>query len=107
MTNGLYADGVESVSLLEGMMRVELFCYAGREEGGSARRELVGRLVLPPAGFLKAYEAMGVLVRRLEEQGLVARRPGATPDGAAVVSEKGAGERDARGGLASASPNFE
>lgn len=71
----MYADGVESLSFLEGMFRLELFCYGERGEDGKATRVPAGRLVLPPAGFLKAYETMGELVRRLREQGLVTQQP--------------------------------
>lgn len=71
----MFADGVESLSFLEGMFRLELFCYGERGEDGKAARVPAGRLVLPPAGFLKAYETMGELVRRLREQGFVTQQP--------------------------------
>lgn len=77
MKNCYYADGVEDVALAGGMVRMRLFCYASRPEempGEVPLREDAGQLVLPPAGFLKAFEAMEQLVCRLEAAGMVARR---------------------------------
>lgn len=97
-----YADGVESVSFQEGMLRLELFCYGPPGEDGKATRQSAGRLVLPPAGFLRAYEAMGELVRRLRASGLVepnaARRE--------VDAETSAPSKVATANSPCSSPNF-
>lgn len=48
----IYADGVENVSLVEGMVRVDLFHYGMRVEGMTVTpHEVTQQLVLPPARF--------------------------------------------------------
>ena len=110
----MFADGVESLCFLEGMFRLELFCYGERGEDGKAARVPAGRLVLPPVGFLKAYETMGELVRRLREQGLVTHQPQPQPEPKAGADEGGKTQPEAfnspsvpRVPSASNSPNFQ
>ena len=74
----IYADGVENVALVEGMVRVDLYHYGMRVEGMEATpREVTQQLVLPPAAFLRAFESMQRFVAELERQGVVTR--GAVP----------------------------
>lgn len=85
-----YADGLEHITMLNGMVRLDWFNYTGEpaaEQGkGEAAplppREVTRQLALPAAGFLLAYEAMKRFVGRLEEQGVIARVPheGARPN---------------------------
>lgn len=76
MKNRVYADGVENVSLLEGMVRLDLFNYEG---GDVATRELTTQVILPPAAFLRAFESMQRFVHELERKGVVSRAPEKTP----------------------------
>ncbi len=70
----IYADGVENVSLVEGMVRVDLFHYGMRVEGMTVTpHEVTQQLVLPPAAFLRAFESMQRFVAELERQGVVTR----------------------------------
>ncbi len=90
----MYADGISQVTLLEGLVRMDLFCSGEQAADGTVSQESVGRLLLPPVGFLRAYEAMGELIARMEAAGLVHRNlPSEAP--AASVS-----------GSQSSSPNF-
>ena len=74
----IYADGVENVALVEGMVRVDLYHYGMRVEGMEATpREVTQQLVLPPGAFLRAFESMQRFVAELERQGVVTR--GAAP----------------------------
>ena len=74
----IYADGVENVALVEGMVRVDLYHYGMRVEGMEATpREVTQQLVLPPGAFLRAFESMQRFVAELERQGVVTR--GAVP----------------------------
>ncbi len=90
----LYADGIEQVTLLEGLVRMDLFCAGESVSENEVSHEPVGRLLLPPPAFLQAYEAMGQFIARLEEAGLVQRN-----DAAAVSSSQPGSE--------SFSPNFD
>lgn len=79
MKQYLFADGVENVSLAGGMVRLDLFHYAGRPAEGQRElpREVTQQLVLPPAAFMRAFESMERFVAELEKSGLVQR--GAAP----------------------------
>lgn len=94
MKQYIYADGVENVSLAGGMVRLDLFHYAGRPAEGEREllREVDQQLVLPPAAFMRAYESMQRFVAELEKSGLVKR----STSPSAETSQH-----------ASASPNFE
>lgn len=94
MKQYIYADGVENVSLAGGMVRLDLFHYAGRSAEGEREllREVDQQLVLPPAAFMRAYESMQRFVAELEKSGLVKR---------SVAAPTEASQH------ASASPNFE
>ncbi|MDO5473234.1 MAG: hypothetical protein Q4F35_07855 [Akkermansia sp.] len=94
MKQYIYADGVENVSLAGGMVRLDMFHYAGRPAEGERElaREVDQQLVLPPAAFMRAYESMQRFVAELEKSGLV-KRSAAAPTEASQH--------------ASASPNFE
>lgn len=83
--------------MLEGMVRLDLFCYEDKGGQEKAVRRVTEQVVLPPAAFLRAYEAMGELVRRMEEGGVVKRR-GKTP---------AASEPHANASSPHSSPNFE
>ncbi|MBQ4614518.1 MAG: hypothetical protein IJB31_06295 [Akkermansia sp.] len=95
MKQYLYADGVENVTLAGGMVRLDLFHFAGRPEHGQQEmpREVDQQLVLPPAAFMRAFESMQRFVAELEKSGVVKRQPSPVEN-----ASKG---RDA------VSPNFE
>ena len=74
MKSHLYADGVENISLIEGMVRLDLFHYeAPAEAGVAAARVADTQLILPPAAFLRAFESMQRFVNELERKGVVSR----------------------------------
>lgn len=74
MKSHLYADGVENISLIEGMVRLDLFHYeAPAEAGAAAARVADTQLILPPAAFLRAFESMQRFVNELERKGVVSR----------------------------------
>lgn len=70
MKNYYYADGVENITFAEGMIRINLFHY-GERQGQQCAREVTEQLVLPPAGFLRAFESARRLVEQMEQQGLI------------------------------------
>lgn len=93
----IYADGVESITMLEGMVRLDFFCCDGKNAQGKIQRETTTQIVIPPAAFLQAYEAMGKMVRHMEEGGFVLRKAVPAP-GAAAQPAKPA---------VNSSPNFD
>lgn len=79
-----YADGLEHITMMEGMVRLDWYnntgepgAGPGKENGESAmpEREVTRQLILPAGGFLRAYEAMKHFVDQLEAQGIIIRAP--------------------------------
>ena len=77
MNNPVYCDGIESISIAQGMVRLELFTYGRTEKGKEPERVRSAQVVMPPQGFLQAFNGMAQLMKQLESQGLVKRGPGA------------------------------
>lgn len=69
-----YADGVEDITFAEGMIRINLFHF-GERQGQQCAHEVTEQLVLPPAGFLRAFESARQLVEQMERQGLITKAP--------------------------------
>ncbi len=84
----MYADGLSQVTLLEGLVRMDFFCAGEQAEDGKVTHEHAGRLLLPPVGFLRAYEAMGELISRMEEAGLVHRNTSAPAPAAQAATPR-------------------
>ena len=80
MNSPVYCDGIESISIAHGMVRLELFTYARAEaKGKEPERVRSAQVVMPPQGFLQAYNGMAQLMKQLETQGLVRRGANAAP----------------------------
>lgn len=69
-----FVDGVESISFMEGMVRLELFNYiAGsqKQKGQHPEMDVVEELIFTPQGFLRTFAAMQNLVTQLEQAGVI------------------------------------
>ncbi len=72
----IFADGMESVSLTDGMIRMELYnilVNTKHDPQAPNPHEITGELIMTPQGFVKAFSTMESLVRKLEEAGIVQR----------------------------------
>lgn len=87
-----FADGVEDISFSEGMVRLNLFHY-GEKRNGNIPHEITEQLILPPTGFLRAFETMQKMIAQMEKQGLITK--------ASLDSDNKEGN-----GCPSSSPNF-
>jgi len=79
----IFADGMESVSLTEGMIRMELFCFTPKRSNDDktpAEHEVTGELLMTPQGFLRAYGAMENLIKQLQGAGIIKRNDGTQQD---------------------------
>ncbi len=84
----IYADGVESVSLTEGMIRMELFDVAPTEQAAKDAgkdHDVFGELIMTPQGFVRAFGAMEDLVNKLVKAGIIQRKPAAPQNGGAAA----------------------
>ena len=71
----IFVDGVESISMVEGMIHLELFNYipGPKPENSGTPREKGSELIMPPQGFLRAFAAMEQLVQQLADAGVISR----------------------------------
>ncbi|HIV09039.1 MAG TPA: hypothetical protein IAC79_02850 [Candidatus Spyradenecus faecavium] len=73
--NEVYADGVYQIHMLEQTIRLDFMRLQPSPENQTPVPKPFERVILSPQGFLRTYEAMGQIVRKLEELGLVRRNP--------------------------------
>lgn len=69
----VYTDGVANISLAAGMIRLDMFHYAGQPAPGERElpRKVDQQLVMPPAAFMRAFETMQQFIDELEKKGIV------------------------------------
>lgn len=72
----IFVDGMESVSLTDGMIRMELYnvlLNPSHNPQAPNAHEVTGELIMTPQGFVKAFSTMENLVRKLEQAGIIQR----------------------------------
>lgn len=70
----IFVDGIESISLIEGMVRLELFNYIpdkNHKQGERPEFEVTSEMIMSPQSFMRAFNAMQNLVGQLEKAGVV------------------------------------
>ena len=111
--NEVFADGVGWIGFHGGVVRIEFFSFGTPGTGDAIPAATVGkvpekepervvrqRIVMPIDGFLRSLGAMTDLVKKLEDGGMIVRKP-ETPAAAAGTAAAGAGTPPVP-----ASPNF-
>lgn len=71
----IYADGVYQIHLLEQTIRLDLMRLQPSPENKNPIPRPFERIIMNPQGFLRTYEAMGQIVKKLEELGVIRRNP--------------------------------
>ncbi|MEG2063052.1 MAG: hypothetical protein RR007_05230 [Kiritimatiellia bacterium] len=69
----VYSDGIYQIHLIENMIRLDFMRLQPSPESKTPVPKPFERVILNPQGFLRTYEAMGQIVAKLEEMGLVHR----------------------------------
>lgn len=90
MKKRIYADGVETISLSEGMVRIDLFNLLpgkNKESGKAPEREVTDELIMTSQGFLRSFSAMEKLVKQLVDAGMVHRNDATGNNPVAVTPE--------------------
>lgn len=73
-----YVDGVEVINMINGTVRLDLFSLQPPRDGqGQPEPQTRGRLIMPLPSFLNTYDAMGRIVNKLVEDGIITRRENA------------------------------
>lgn len=71
-----FIDGMESVSLTDGMIRMELYNILISKNRNSQEpnpHEICEELIMTPQSFIKLFSTMENLVQKLEEAGIITR----------------------------------
>ncbi|MEM7454838.1 MAG: hypothetical protein AAF456_10860 [Planctomycetota bacterium] len=98
----LFADGIGEISLVGGMVRMDLVSLVGsqNDKENQPHLEKTHRIVMPPDGFLRSFSSMENLVKQLIEAGLVKPRDGANDANSPVSADNNDSAAPAK------SPNF-
>ena len=75
MNSNIYADGVANVSLIDGVVRMDLVCIL-KMEGDKANVGAVGTVNMSIPAFLRTYEQLGQVINRMVEQGVLKKNEG-------------------------------
>ena len=67
----IFADGIGQIHFAGGMVRMDLMTLQPTEEGKAPVPETSVRVILPPQGFLAAFNSMQQLIDKLVEAGVV------------------------------------
>ena len=71
-----FIDGMESVSLTDGMIRMELYnvlVNKSRDQNQPNQHEICEELIMTPQSFIKVFSTMENLVQKLEQAGIIKR----------------------------------
>ena len=66
----IFADGIGQIHFAGGMVRFDLVTLQPTEEGKAPVPESHTRLIMPPQGFLAAFNSMQQLIDKLVEAGV-------------------------------------
>ena len=66
----IFADGIGQIHFAGGMVRFDLVTLQPQEEGKAPLPEPSLRLIMPPQGFLAAFNSMQQLIDKLVEAGV-------------------------------------
>ncbi len=77
--NEIFADGVYQIHMIEQTIRLDFMRLQPSPESKAPVPKPFERVVLTPQGFLRTYEAMGQIVKKLEELGMIRRNDNPPP----------------------------
>ena len=69
----IYADGIGQIHFVGNMVRFDLMTLQPGENGKAPVPESHTRLIMPPQGFLAAFNSMQQLIDKLVEAGVLKR----------------------------------
>ncbi|MBR2435386.1 MAG: hypothetical protein IKB22_07940 [Lentisphaeria bacterium] len=73
----IFADGIGQIHFAGGMVRYDFITLQPQEEGKAPTPEASCRIIMPPQGFLSAFNAMQQLIDKLVEAGVLQKNENA------------------------------
>ena len=67
----IFADGIGQIHFAGGMVRFDFITLQPNADGAAPTPEVFARVIMPPQGFLGAYNAMEQLIDKLLEAGIL------------------------------------
>lgn len=84
----IFADGIGQIHFAAGMVRFDFVTLQPEENGKAPVPQSNVRLIMPPQGFLSAYNAMQQLIDKLVEAGALQKNEAAKAPAAANKKKK-------------------
>ena len=90
----IYADGIGQIHFAAGMVRFDFVTLQPEEDGKAPIPQSNIRIIMPPQGFLGAYNSMQKLIDKLVDNGILQRTaPAAAPAPAAPAAKPAKGKK--------------
>lgn len=67
----IFADGIGQIHFAGGMVRFDFITLQPGKDGGEPTPEYKERIIMPPQGFLNAFQSMQNLIDKLLEAGVL------------------------------------
>ena len=76
-TKEIYADGIGQIHFAGNMVRYDFVTLQPEEDGKAPTPQSNVRIIMPPQGFLAAFNSMQQLIDKLVEAGVLQKNEGA------------------------------
>ncbi|MGI5832469.1 MAG: hypothetical protein ACOX6D_08070 [Thermoguttaceae bacterium] len=77
MKQEIYADGIGQIHFAGGMVRYDFMTLQPNPDGAAPTPEFNERIIMPPQGFLTAFNSMQRLIDKLVEAGVLKKNENA------------------------------
>ena len=71
----IYADGIGQIHFAGGMVRYDFVTLQPKEDGAAPESKSSIRIIMPPQGFLAAFNSMQQLIDKLLDAGVLQKNP--------------------------------
>lgn len=91
MKEEIYADGIGQIQWIvsNNMIHFDFMTLQPAQDGGAPTPEYNERVIMPPQGFLAAYNSMKQLIDKLLAAGILQKNPNANPNAALENQQQG------------------
>lgn len=77
MKEEIYADGIGQIHFAGNMVRFDFMTLQPGADGAAPTPEYKERIIMPPMGFLAAFQSMQQLIDKLVDAGVLTKNPNA------------------------------
>lgn len=77
MKNEIFADGIGQIHFAGNMVRFDFITLQPTGDGEAPTPQYNERIIMPPQGFLAAFDSMQKLIDKLVEAGILQKNPDA------------------------------